>query len=175
MEGSSRAAAAHAAEQGMPLNPCVSILCEPPGSHTHRQEISPNHTPASDADQTPSSALQRTRRPQTSTPALLCPLACFPLPNHQLPYLTPWPLHSPVPQSCTPFTGPRNSQVNTLKPICLNFVCSKSTINFAHPQLPPLMCPISMSHLFQTDDSGESGHVLVHNPGIILPRPRVDP
>lgn len=162
--------------RGCPSAPVSPYWWEPPSSHTHtHRHISPNHTLAPGADQTPSSAPQSTLRP-TLRLGIAVPLCLFLLPT-QLPYLIPWALHSPVPQSRTPFGGTRNSQDNALWPICLNFICSQSTINFAHPQTPiPDMSYIScMPYLFQTNGIGEGGHVLVHNAGIILPQPRVDP
>lgn len=123
----------------MPLNPPVPTLRGAP-NFTHSQAPLPNHSPAPGADETPSSAHRGHSDPRAAPPALLCPFAGFPLPT-QLPYLTPWALHSPLPQSCPPFSGSRNSQDNALRPICLNFVCSKSTINFSGPQSPPLVCP----------------------------------
>lgn len=93
----------HIAEQGMPLNPCVPILCEPPRSHTHRH-LSPNHAPAPDADQTPSSAPQRTLRLQTNTLALLCPTEDTQTPDQPPSIALPHRGHSdsrPAPQHCS--------------------------------------------------------------------------
>lgn len=164
--------------RGCPSAPVSPYWWEPPSSHTHTHTQAPLPKSHSGPRCRSNPQLCPTEHTQTPDqhPGIAVPLCLFLLPT-QLPYLIPWALHSPVPQSRTPFGGTRNSQDNALWPICLNFICSQSTINFAHPQTPiPDMSYIScMPYLFQTNGIGEGGHVLVHNAGIILPQPRVDP
>lgn len=89
---------------GCPSNPVSSIQGAPKFPHTERNPL--YHTLAPDADQTPSSAPQRTLRPQTNISALLCPFACFPLPPTSFPTSLHGPFN-PSPPVQYPFHWPQ--------------------------------------------------------------------
>lgn len=130
--GEQQSPAAHTAEQGMPLSPCVPV----PHRFPHTQAPLPKPHSRSQIKY-PALPHRGHSDPRSNTQHCSAPLLASPCPTSSFP--TSLRGVSTLPSS-TLFTGPRNRQDNTLRPIFFNVVSSPSTMNFAHPHPWYILC-----------------------------------